>query len=197
MKKKLLLLICALAGFAFAHPHVFIDATIDLIFDENGFVGVKNKWTFDLIYSQAMIAAGDKNQNGKFEPDELPLYREQIVEAAREYSRFNYVGDGSTFFSPHESRDLAVSIDKNGKLVVEFLNVFRISGTADDYTMLVVAVTDPTNYILITTDMEKSEIKAPDAIDVEYFVDSLSDLTQFKNFSHSVKGLYVRFKKTN
>lgn len=195
--KRIILLVCALAGFALAHPHVFIDAGVDLVFDENGFVGVKNRWTFDPIYSQAMIAAGDKNQNGTFEQDELPFYREQIVEAAREYSRYNYVGDGTTFFSPHEARDLAVSVDANGKLVVEFLNVFRIPGTANDYTMLVVAVTDPTNYILITTDMDKSEIKAPNGIDVEYFVDSLEGLTLFKNFSGSVKGLYVRYKKAN
>lgn len=195
MKKKILIFICLLAGLAVAHPHVFIDATIDLDFDEKGFVGVRNKWVFDLIYSQAMIAAGDKNQNGIFEADELPLYREQVVEAANEFSRFNYIGDGSQFFLPHEAKDLKVSISKEGRLVIEFLNSFDIPALSNDYTMLVVAVTDPTNYILITTDMEQSKINAPDTIDVEYFVDSLSDLTQFKNFSSSVKGLYVRFKK--
>lgn len=195
MKKKILIFISLLAGLAVAHPHVFIDATIDLDFDEKGFVGVRNKWVFDLIYSQAMIAAGDKNQNGIFEADELPLYREQVVEADNEFSRFNYIGDGSQFFLPHEAKDLKVSISKEGRLVIEFLNSFDIPALSNDYTMLVVAVTDPTNYILITTDMEQSKINAPDTIDVEYFVDSLSDLTQFKNFSSSVKGLYVRFKK--
>ncbi len=195
MKKRILALVCLFAGIVSAHPHVFIDATVDLVFDEKGFVGVQNRWAFDLIYSQAMIAAGDKNRNGIFEEDEIPLYREQVVEAAREFSRFNYIGDGSRFFPPSESRNLKVSVCKEGKLVVEFLNVFDIPALSNDYTMIVVAVTDPTNYILITTDMDQSNIKAPDSIDVEYFVDSLSDLTQFRNFSNSVKGLYVRFKK--
>ncbi len=195
MKKRILVLVCLLAVIASAHPHVFIDATAGLVFNEKGLVGVQNKWVFDLIYSQAMIAAGDKNQNGIFEEDEIPLYREQVVEAAREFSRFNYIGDGSRFFPPSESRNLKVSVNKEGKLVVEFLNVFDIPALSNDYTMLVVAITDPTNYILITTDMEQSEINAPASIDVEYFVDSLSDLTQFKNFSNSIKGLYVRFKK--
>lgn len=195
MKKRILVLVCLLAVIASAHPHVFIDATAGLVFNEKGLVGVQNKWVFDLIYSQAMIAAGDKNQNGIFEEDEIPLYREQVVEAAREFSRFNYIGDGSRFFPPSESRNLKVSVNKEGKLVVEFLNVFDIPALSNDYTMFVVAITDPTNYILITTDMEQSEINAPASIDVEYFVDSLSDLTQFKNFSNSIKGLYVRFKK--
>lgn len=194
MKRRILSLVCLCAGLAFAHPHVFIDATINLVFDEKSFVGVQNKWTFDLIYSQAMIAAGDKNGNGTFEPDELGLYKEQIVEAATEYSRYNYVGDGERFYPPREAKNLKVSANKEGRLVVEFLNTFHVPVTSDDYTMLVVAVTDPTNYIQITTDMEKSEVKAPDSIDVEYFVDSLNDLTQFRNFSSSVKGLYVRFK---
>ena len=167
MKKRILVLVCLLAVIASAHPHVFIDATAGLVFNEKGLVGVQNKWVFDLIYSQAMIAAGDKNQNGIFEEDEIPLYREQVVEAAREFSRFNYIGDGSRFFPPSESRNLKVSVNKEGKLVVEFLNVFDIPALSNDYTMLVVAITDPTNYILITTDMEQSEINAPASIDVE------------------------------
>ncbi len=190
-------IIGVLAGMALAHPHVFIDANVNLVFDENSFVGVQNKWTFDLIYSQAMIAAGDKNKNGKFEPDELPLYQEQIIDAAKQYSRFNYVGDGSVFYSPKESKNLKVSVNAAGRLVVEFLNTFYIPAQSEDYTMLVIATTDPTNYILITTDVDNSQIQAPAAIDVEYFVDSLSDLTQFKNFSSSVKGIYVRFQKAH
>lgn len=193
--KSLFAAIALLACSAIAHPHVFIDANVDLVFDENGFVGVKNKWTFDLIYSQAMIAAGDKNGNGIFEDDELPLYREQIVEAARQYSRFNYVGDGTRFYSPKESENLRVSANAEGRLVVEFLNTFRIPAPSGDYAMLVVATTDPTNYILITTDAENAKVEAPQSIDVEYFVDSLEGLTQFKNFSNSVQGIYVRFQK--
>ena len=63
--------------------------------------------------------------------------------------------------------------------------------------MLVLVVNDPSNYISITIDMEKSTVQSPKEMDVEYFVDALDGLTQFKNFSRQVKGVYVRYKKTN
>jgi len=193
--KSVFCILLIFAGLAAAHPHVFIDAKVDLVFDEKEFVGVQNRWEFDLIYSQAMIAAADANNDGKFDSNELELYKEQIVDAALQYSRFNYIGDGTRFYSPRESKNLKASVTPDGKLDVEFLNTFHIPSNPDDYTMLVLAVTDPTNYILITVDMEKSEVSAPDAMEVEYFVDALDGLTLFKNFSGTVKGLYVRYQK--
>ena len=65
MMSRFIFLLFALAGIAFAHPHIFIDATTDVIFNETEFVGVQNSWTFDPIYSQAMFATGDKNGEGK------------------------------------------------------------------------------------------------------------------------------------
>ncbi len=193
--KKIFTILGFFIGCAVAHPHVFIDAKVDMVFNAQEFVGVQNRWEFDLIYSQAMIAAADANNDGKFDSNELKLYEEQIIDAAKEYSRFNYIGDGSHFYSPKEAKNIHASISAEGKLVVEFLNTFHIPSNPNDYTMLVLAVTDPTNYILITVDMEKSEINAPDAMDVEYFVDALDGLTLFQNFSNRVKGLYVRYQK--
>ncbi len=193
--KLLFCIIGLFIGYAAAHPHVFIDAKVDMIFDENEFVGVQNRWEFDPIYSQAMIDAADKNKNGQFEANEITLYEEQIVNAAKEYSRFNYIGDGTRFYSPKEAKNIKASVNAKGNLVVEFLNTFHIPSNPEDYTMLVLAVTDPTNYILITVDMDKSDIDAPNAMDVEYFVDALDGLTLFKNFSGTVKGLYVRYQK--
>jgi len=179
---------------AFAHPHIFIDATANLIFDDNGLEGVLNTWKFDLIYSQAMIAAVDKDQNGIFDAAETAEFKKQIVDPAKQFSGFNYLGDGTIFFVPKGTKDLKASV-KNGKLVIQFLNQFDIPVKSNDYTMLLLAVTDPTNYIQITIDMEKCEVKAPKSIDVEYFVDSLKGITLFKNFSANVKGLYVRYRK--
>ena len=61
--------------------------------------------------------------------------------------------------------------------------------------MLVVAVADLTNYMLITPDMEQADVDAPDAIDVEFFNDVLKGLTVFRAFSPDLEGLFLRFKK--
>ena len=83
---------------------------------------------------------------------------------------------------------------KNNRLILDFDTKFSVPVQAD-YTMLVVAVADPTNYIQITTDMEKADVDAPDAIEVEFFNDALSGLTLFRAFRSDIEGLYLRFKK--
>ena len=180
-----------------AHPHIFVDAQASLIFNADEFVGVQNRWEFDLIYSQAMIASADKNQNVHFEKNELDFLEEKNIKPYLAFSRFNYLGDGNQFYNPKEIQNLKASISAEGKLVLEFLNAFHIPGISNDYTMLVLVVNDPSNYISITIDMEKSTVQSPKEMDVEYFVDALDGLTQFKNFSRQVKGVYVRYKKTN
>ena len=180
-----------------AHPHIFVDAQASLIFNTDEFVGVQNRWEFDLIYSLAMIASADKNQNGHFEKNELDFLEEKNIKPYLAFSRFNYLGDGNQFYNPKEIQNLKASISAEGKLVLEFLNAFHIPGISNDYTMLVLVVNDPSNYISITIDMEKSTVQSPKEMDVEYFVDALDGLTQFKNFSRQVKGVYVRYKKTN
>ena len=180
-----------------AHPHIFVDAQASLIFNADEFVGVQNRWEFDLIYSQAMIASADKNQNGHLEKNELDFLEEKNIKPYLAFSRFNYLGDGNQFYNPKEIQNLKASISAEGKLVLEFLNAFHIPGISNDYTMLVLVVNDPSNYISITIDMEKSTVQSPKEMDVEYFVDALDGLTQFKNFSRQVKGVYVRYKKTN
>ena len=81
-----------------------------------------------------------------------------------------------------------------GKLVLDFVVDFSMPATAD-WTMLVVVVADPTNYIQMTSDMENADVDAPKSLEVEYFADALDGLSLFKAFRSEIEGLYLRFKK--
>ena len=61
-----LLLICCLWGvsFVWAHPHVFVDAKVKVVFDNIGFAAVNNQWVFDELYSAAMMSSWDDNSDG-------------------------------------------------------------------------------------------------------------------------------------
>ncbi len=53
---------------AAAHPHVFIDVKVEVVFDEGGQVtGLRETWTFDELYTA--FAAGDLDANGDGEAD--------------------------------------------------------------------------------------------------------------------------------
>jgi hypothetical protein len=79
-------------------------------------------------------------------------------------------------------------------LVLDFVIEFAAPVVAD-YSMLVIVVADPTNYVQVTCDMEGADVAAPQAIDVEYFADGLEGLSLFRAFLPYVEGLYLRFKK--
>jgi hypothetical protein len=83
---------------------------------------------------------------------------------------------------------------KNGKLVLDFKIAFFVP-VASDYTMLVIVVSDQTNYIQMTVDMENADVDAPDAMDVEFFPDNLKGLTMFRAFMSDTEGLFLRYKK--
>ena len=100
---------------------------------------------------------------------------------------------GSSFLKVNRIRDFKASLVK-GRLALDFVAEFS-KPAESDWTMLVVVVADPTNYIQMTSDMENAEVESPDNLEVEYFSDALEGLSLFKAFRSEIEGLYLRYKK--
>ena len=178
---------------ALAHPHVFVDASVTVLYDASGFSGVKNRWVYDDVYSAAMMSSVDKNDDGKLSADEMKLLESAILGPIEKNNYYNYVQAGSDFLKASGVKDFKASLAK-GKLVLDFVVNFSMPAK-NDWTMLVVVVADPTNYIQMTTDMENADVKSPESLEVEYFADALDGLTLFKAFRSEIEGLYLRYKK--
>ena len=75
------LLLCCLWGvmLAEAHPHVFIDATVKVIFDNAGLTSVKTRWVFDETYSLVMMSSGDSDGDGKISEKERDWFFDRIL----------------------------------------------------------------------------------------------------------------------
>ena len=194
--RGLLLFVSLVAVFAvqaFAHPHVFADVKVKVLYDATGFVGVENRWSYDEIYSAAMLSSVDNNGDGKISADVQPPLQTAILGPIEKNNYYNYVQAGSDFLKARKIRNFKASMVK-GKLVLDFVVDFSMPATAD-WTMLVVVVADPTNYIQMTSDMENADVDAPKSLEVEYFADALDGLSLFKAFRSEIEGLYLRFKK--
>lgn len=178
---------------AFAHPHVFLDATVKVLFNETGLTAVRNHWVYDEMYSTAMMASGDKNGDGSITGAELAWFQKTILDPVSTSNYFNYVLNGTKFLGVEKIVNFKASMN-NGRLTLDFDVVFTCP-VKDDYTMIVVVVADPSNYIQVTTDMDVSDVDAPESVDVEFFDDGLDGLTMFRAFQSNVRGLYLRFKK--
>lgn len=101
--KNTLLPLVALMTFApfsaFAHPHVFADARLEIVANEDGTIQeLHNVWRFDEVFSSSVLMDFDKNTNLKLDPEEL-----QEV--------------GNTVLTSLEEFDYYTTLTNNGKLV--------------------------------------------------------------------------------
>jgi nickel/cobalt transporter (NicO) family protein len=93
---NLSLLLCMLmgalgvfAGPLAAHPHVWIEARSNVVFDDKGqIIAVDHRWTMDEMYTEAAIDGLDKNGDGLYSPEELQPLTKENIDSLKEYDYF-------------------------------------------------------------------------------------------------------------
>jgi nickel/cobalt transporter (NicO) family protein len=81
---------------AAAHPHVWIEARSDVVFDDRGrIIAINHEWTMDEMYTEAAVDGLDKNGDGTYSADELEQLTKENIESLKEYSYFTYLRAGN------------------------------------------------------------------------------------------------------
>ena len=74
---------------AAAHPHVWIVARSEIVFDAEGkLIGFRHTWTFDPAYSAFAVTGLDSHRDGKPDPDKLAELAKTNVESLEEWGYF-------------------------------------------------------------------------------------------------------------
>jgi ABC-type uncharacterized transport system substrate-binding protein len=90
-----ILAVPVLATPAFAHPHVFVDAKADVVFDTAGKVtAIRQVWRFDDGYSAFASQGLDANGDGTFSVEELQPLADLNVESLKEFGYFTFLAAG-------------------------------------------------------------------------------------------------------
>ena len=103
---------------ALAHPHVFVDARAEVVFDAPGTISaVRNIWQFDRAFSEYAIQGLDVDGDGKLSDEELKPLAKVNVESLAEYDFFTFltVGRNKFAFSPPSEYWLEF---RNGRLTL-------------------------------------------------------------------------------
>jgi nickel/cobalt exporter len=104
------LAVCALAGLLFAqpataHPHIFIDAKVGVVFDDAGAISaLRHSWTFDTAFSVWMVQGLDTNQDDIVSPEEMQELADENMSGLSDYGFYTVAGDGMAFTPAGDQR---------------------------------------------------------------------------------------------
>jgi ABC-type uncharacterized transport system substrate-binding protein len=107
-------------GVAAAHPHVWVDAASEIVFNDEGrIVAVRHHWRFDEVFSSFATMGLDTDGDGVLTREELQPLAEVNVESLSEFGFFTFmtVGDYRAGFG--EPRDYWLE-DHDGQLTLHF-----------------------------------------------------------------------------
>ncbi|MBR0969342.1 MULTISPECIES: DUF1007 family protein [Bradyrhizobium] len=79
------------SGAARAHPHVWITATSELLYAQDGSItGVRHAWTFDDMFSAYAVQGLEAKKKGAYTREELGPLAQTNVESLKEYAYFTF-----------------------------------------------------------------------------------------------------------
>lgn len=173
----LVLALCAAAGTASAHPHVFVVAREEVNFDAEGRVAsIGHAWLFDEGFSAFATQGLDADRNGEFSRDELAPLAQVNVESLKEYAYFTFaeldgkqvaLGDPTNYWLRYEDGRLVLFFDTP---LVEPVTLAGRTLTVDVYDPQYYVAIDlvPQDPFSLTGDVPKGckvEVKTPEEMD--------------------------------
>lgn len=82
---------------AVAHPHIWINAKADLLFDRNNsLAAIRHQWGFDEAFAAYATVGLDKNRDGNYSRRELAKLARVYVESIADFYYFTFVQMGDT-----------------------------------------------------------------------------------------------------
>ena len=131
-----------------AHPHVWIEANLEIVRDANGqATEIRHVWRFDEIFSSSLLLDFDNNGNGKLDAEELEEIGKVTRESLGEYNFYTEVRSGSNIVDFYEPEPYIVDFDNGQLLMIMALELTKPQPMGAEGFK--VAVSDPTYYVAV------------------------------------------------
>lgn len=75
---------------AHAHPHVWVTVETTVVFDKGTVTGLKQKWSFDEMYTAMAIQGLDANKDGVYDRKELEELAKVNMDGLKEFEYFTH-----------------------------------------------------------------------------------------------------------
>lgn len=102
-----------------AHPHLFLEAQVQVNWPEDRPVSVTARWWMDQFFSASLIHDYDRNKNGRFDPEETRSLQAEAFSNLEKFGYFLFFRTGNKKSSPTAVREFKALQEKN-LVVYEF-----------------------------------------------------------------------------
>lgn len=82
--------LAAVAPWAIAHPHVWVTVETTVVYDKGTVTGLRQKWSFDEMYTAMAIQGLDTNNDGVFDRKELEELAKVNMDGLKEFEYFTH-----------------------------------------------------------------------------------------------------------
>jgi len=147
-----------LARPAAAHPHIFIEEHVEVLFDQNNVTGVRMTWSFDELYSSMLRSDYTDTKKGPITAKDVKNLHEKAfnnLASVHYFTTMSLDGKPVTFGVP---KDFTASFNADDKAIYSFVIPLTLPKAAAN-SLLEIAVFDPEYYVdfeLAETDPVKS-----------------------------------------
>lgn len=131
------------SSFLHAHPHLFVDVDVSLVWKNGNVSGFQHIWTFDRIFSSTMIPELDLNGNGKIDEVENKPAFSKGFSYSKKYNYFNTIKVNGKRRKKVEVENFRAEIKKK-RLIYEFF--VPVDTESSGLEQISLAVFDPTYY---------------------------------------------------
>jgi ABC-type uncharacterized transport system substrate-binding protein len=178
---------------SFAHPHVFIDNRIGVVFNERGLEGFNHEWTFDEMFSSTIIQEFDLNADGKFNEDEIKEVKKGAFSNLKEYDYFTEIEVNGQQFEIQGINNFYAEID-SGVMIYEFFMPCEVVATSESQEVKI-AVFDPTYFVQVLL-TPKETFRFIDTLNVGFNYEVFDDEENSYYYGQIIpEALKVKFKK--
>lgn len=146
MKRSFLLLIAiaALATAGFAHPHVGIEVSLELVYSGKQCTGFWQEWVFDPVFSAMLRNDFDSDRNGRFDNREQQTVHDGAFTNLRKYGYFTLLRRGERRTSPDAISNFSARIVGN-RVAYRFFVPLSAQQGSGDFSLAVFDTTFYTN----------------------------------------------------
>jgi ABC-type uncharacterized transport system substrate-binding protein len=120
LSRGLVVVFLAAALPAFAHPHVFVNNKMTVVFDGGMLQGISFTWTFDEMFSNMILADYDPKHTGQFNAAQVKAVKAGAFDNLENYHYFIALAVGKRQLSHFAIQRFTPSVADKTKLVYTF-----------------------------------------------------------------------------